>query len=129
YGQRKDMAGTGRFDPTQMGTEAPGKFGREAVIGERGNMPGIRLGFGPYERRTVAGERQDGERPRRKEMFLGYAVVRAFMDHGGDDSALPVGPADRFDACPGADGGGAAVGTDEKPAPDVAAVGKLGQNV
>ena len=59
---------------------------------------GVGRPLGPYDRGSVAGQRQDGEWAGRQEMLLGAAIVRAFMRHRADDARLAVFPVDGLDA-------------------------------
>ena len=71
--------------------------------------------LGPHDRRALAFERQDRERPGGQEMLLGAAVVIALVRHRGDDAGLAVGPAEALDAGALADAGARAVGRDQQP--------------
>jgi len=48
----------------------------EFIARERDDARGLSTLFGPYQRRALPGQRQDGERPGGEEMFLGPAVMR-----------------------------------------------------
>ena len=86
--------------------------------------------FGPDQGRLVprplgiAHQRQDGERPRWQEMFVGDEVVAMFVIHRADDPHLPVGPLGHPDCgvIPGF--GRPAVGGDGQPGADSPAVGQ-----
>ena len=78
--------------------EAAFQLGVESVVRQRDDALGLALFLGPHDRRALALQRQDRERPRRQEMLLGAAVMIALMRHGGDDAGLIVVPADAADA-------------------------------
>ena len=84
-----------------------------------------RVVLGPHDRRALARQRQDRERPGRQEMLLGAAVVIALVRDRGDDRRLVVVPAVRGDAGLLADRRARAVGADQKPRRDRLAVGEL----
>ncbi len=81
-----------------MRAEAARHFGIEVRLVQRQHRGRLGLGFRPDQRGTISRHGQDRERPRRQEMFVGHAVVRAFMRHRGDDAGLRIGPADHADA-------------------------------
>ena len=69
---------------------------QERIAGDQ--FFGVGRALGPDDRRAVAGQRQDGERPGRQEMLLGAAIVRPLMRDRADDAGLAVLPADGLDA-------------------------------
>ena len=93
--ERKGAARTGHRDLAELA-------GRSAVRARRGipssgsatMRSASRLLFGPHDRRALALQRQDRERPGRQEMLLGAAVMIALVRDGGDDAGLVVVPAD-----------------------------------
>ena len=52
----------------------------------------------PDQRRAVSGERQDGEGSRWREVFLGPAMMRAFVLDRHHEADLVIGPAHELDA-------------------------------
>ena len=59
-------------------------------------------------------------------MFIGDAMVRLFMRHGGDDAGLGIGPADHADALGGAQFGIAAIGGDRQRRLNRFAIAEMG---
>ena len=107
-----------------MQAEALFQLGVEAVVRQRDDALGLALFLGPHDRRALALERQDRERPRRQEMLLGAAVMIALVRDGGDDARLTVVPADAADAGRLADRRARAIGGDQELCGKPLAVGE-----
>ena len=123
--ERKGAARPDHRDVAEMQAEAFLQLGMEFIVGQRDDALRLARVLGPHDRRALARQRQDRERPRGQEMFLGAAVVLALMRHRGDDRRLIVIPSMRGDAGLFADFRARAVGADQKPRGNRLAVGEL----
>ena len=122
--ERKCAARPDHRDVAELQAKAFLQLGVEFIVGQRDDAFRLARGLGPHDGRAFSRERQDRERAGRKEMFLGAAVVLAFVRHRSDDRRLIVIPSMRGDAGLFADFRTRAVSADQKPRGNRLAIGE-----
>ena len=72
--ERKGAARPDHLDLAELQAEALLQLVVEFVVGQRDDALGLARVFRPHDRRALARQRQNGERPRRQKMLLGAAM-------------------------------------------------------
>ena len=95
FARQVEAQGIGPARPTSMDTsqvraEASRNLGFEFHQRQRKKRISEIFTFRPDERRAVAGHRQNSERPRGQEVFIGGAIVRMFVLDCRDNSPLRI---------------------------------------
>src|SRR5208282_55624 len=102
-------------DLAEMQLETMLELAVEGSIGQRHDALGLARRLRPHDRRAAPLERENGEWACGQKMLLGAAFMIAFVADAGDDGRLIIRPAVGRDAGARANGRARAVGGDQQP--------------